>query len=113
MRWAARFDRAVALRLQLLATEAVEVTRLILVLVAVAVQAFAAGSFLTPPVISSLSADPIACSSDDLDDGDAAIDAYGNDVSSAVAEYLPDCRDGSYEVHSPQTELAHLAAPES
>jgi len=89
------------------------VTRLILVLVAVAVQAFAAGSFLTPPVISSLSADPISCSSDDLDDGDAAIDAYGNDVSSAVAEYLPDCRDGSYEVHSPQTELAHLAAPES
>ena len=88
-------------------------TRLILVLVAVAAPAFAAGSFLTPPVISSLSSIPIACTPVDLDDGDRAVDVYGNDVSSAVAEYSPDCGDGSYEMHSPQTELPHLASPES
>jgi len=41
------------------------------------------------------------------------VDAYGNEVWSAVAEYSPDCGDGSYEVHSPETELPHLASPES
>ena len=85
----------------------------LLVLVAVAAPAFAAGSFLTPPVISSLSPLPIACSSDDLDDGGGVVDAYGNEVWSAVAEYSPDCGDGSYEVHSPETGLPHLASPES
>jgi hypothetical protein len=106
-------DPSVALWLQPVAAEAVEVTRLILVLVAVAAPAFAAGSFLTPPVISSLSTLPIACRSDDLDEAQSAVDIYGNDVSSAVAEYAPDCGDRSYEVHSPQTDVPHLGSPES
>jgi hypothetical protein len=113
MRWAAQFESAVALRLQRIAAEAVEVTRRMLILVAVAAPAFAAGSFLTPPVISSLSPRPIACRSDDFDEGHGTVDAYGNEVSNAVAEYSPDCGDGSYEVHSPKTELPHLASPES
>ena len=88
-------------------------TRLILVLVAVAAPAFTAGSFLTPAVISSLSPAPIACSPDDLNDGDGPVDVYGNHVSSAVAEYAWDCDDGEYELHSPQTEVARLGSPES
>ena len=88
-------------------------TRLIFVLLVVAAPAFAAGSFLTPPVISSLSPAPIACSPDDSNDAEPAVDVYGNDVSSAVAEYASDCADGSYEVHSPQTQLSHLSSPKS
>jgi hypothetical protein len=103
----------VALRLQPIAAEAVEVTRLILVLIAVAAPAFAAGSFLTPSVISSLSPVPIGCVPDDPHDSDAVIDTYGNEVSSAVAEYSQDCDDSSYEVHYPQTVTPHLGSPES
>jgi hypothetical protein len=84
-----------------------------LVLVAVAAPAFAAGSFLTLPVISSLSPAPVACSPDDIDDADGYIDVYGNHVSNAVAEYARDCGDGEYELHSPQTEVPHLRSPES
>jgi hypothetical protein len=92
--------------------EAVEVTRLFLVLVAVAAPAFAAGSFLTPrPVIPSRSIQPATATWDQLDD--KAVDVYGNEVSSAVAEYSLDADGGSYELHSPQTDLPHLGSPES
>jgi len=102
----------VAPRLQPLLMEAVEVTRLILVLVAVAGPAFAAGSFLTPrPVIPSRSVLPAAATWDELDD--KAVDVYGNEVSSAVAEYSLDAGGGSYELHSPQTDIPHLGSPES
>lgn len=88
-------------------------TRLIFVLVAVAAPAFAAGSFLTPrPVIASRSVQPVAATWDELDD-DKAVDVYGNEVSSAVAEYSLDAGGGSYELHSPQTDIPHLGSPES
>jgi hypothetical protein len=93
--------------------EAVEVTRLILILVAVAAPAFAAGSFLTPrPVIPSRSVLPATAAWDELDD-DKAVDVYGNEVSSAVAEYSLDAGGSSYELHSPQTDIPHLGSPES
>ena len=99
-----------ASRLQPLLAEAVEVTRLIFVLVAVAAPAFAAGSFLTPrPVIASRSVQPVAATWDELDD-DKAVDVYGNE---AVAEYSLDAGGGSYELHSPQTDIPHLGSPES
>jgi hypothetical protein len=49
---------------------------------------------------------------DELED-DKALDAYGNEVSSAVAEYSLDADGDSYELHSPQTEIPHLSSPES
>ena len=44
---------------------------------------------------------------------DDAVDAYGNEVTTAVAEYSLDGDGDLYERHSPQTELPHLGAPES
>jgi len=44
---------------------------------------------------------------------DGLIDLYGNDISSAVAEYSIDPLGSPYEVHSPQTELPRLASPKS
>jgi hypothetical protein len=99
--------------LQTLLPEAVEVARLIFVLVAVAAPAFAAGSFLTPrPVITSRSVLADTATWDELED-EKAVDAYGNEVSSAVAEYSLDAGGGSYELHSPQTDIPRLGSPES
>jgi hypothetical protein len=47
------------------------------------------------------------------DFGDGVVDLYGNDVSDAVAEYTLDAAGGLYEVHSPRTELVHLASPKT
>jgi len=44
---------------------------------------------------------------------DKAVDIYGNEVSNAVAEYSLDVGGGSYELHSPQTDIPHLGSPES
>lgn len=87
-------------------------SRILLVLVAVAGPAFAAGSFFTPhSVISSRSVSLSDFSSDLAADDD--VDAYGNEVSSAVAEYALDGDGDLYERHSPRTELPHLGSPES
>ena len=86
---------------------------IVVVLLAVAGLAFAAGSQLTShPVISSLShqqgdAEVRASAEDD------AVDAYGNEVTNAVAEYSLDPAGAPYEVHSPQTELPRLGSPKS
>jgi HAMP domain-containing protein len=44
---------------------------------------------------------------------DGVVDLYGNDVSDAVAEYTLDAAGSLYEVHSPRTELVHLASPKT
>jgi hypothetical protein len=49
-------------------------------------------------------------SSEDLD---GVVDLYGNEVTDAVAEYTLDAAGSLYEVHSPQTELFHLASPKT
>jgi hypothetical protein len=85
---------------------------MVLILAAVAVPAFAAGSFFTPPPEIYSQSDSRAIRHSDLI-LDENVDAYGNEVSSAVAEYSLDAAGDPYERHSPQTELPRLGAPES
>jgi hypothetical protein len=93
--------------------EAVEVKRSVLVLVAIAVSAFGGGSFLTPrPVIASRM-DWQAAKAAHARGGHEDIDAYGNEVTNAVAEYSFDDAGDLYELHSPQTELPRLGSPKS
>jgi hypothetical protein len=47
------------------------------------------------------------------DRANGVVDLYGNDVSDAVAEYTLDAAGCLYEVHSPRTELLHLASPKT
>jgi hypothetical protein len=93
--------------------EAVVVKTVALVLIAVAVLAFAGGAFVTPPpVTSSRSAPPVvAASRDSATESD--VDSYGNEVTPAVAEYSLDPAGNPYEVHAPQIELPRLAPPQS
>jgi hypothetical protein len=91
--------------------EAVDVKAMLVALFAVAGLAYGTGAVLTPqPVISSLSDSRAADVS--LDSGDA-VDAYGNEVSSALAEYSLDPAGSPYELHSPQMELPRLGSPKS
>jgi hypothetical protein len=101
----------VALRLQTAESEAVDVKRLVLILAAVAAPAFAAGSFLAPTSVISSQSGSRAAHSELVRDED--VDAYGNEVTSAVAEYSLDGAGDPYELHSPQTELPRLGSPES
>ena len=84
-----------------------------LVLIAVAVLAFAGGTFLTPQPVTSSRSTPavVAASRDSANQGD--VDSYGNEVTPAVAEYSLDPAGNPYELHAPQIELPHLAAPQS
>ena len=81
------------------------------VLFAVAGLAYGTGAVLTPqPVISSL------CDSQTKDvslNAEDDVDAYGNEVTPAVAEYSLDPAGSPYELHSPQTELPRLGSPKS
>jgi hypothetical protein len=44
---------------------------------------------------------------------DAEIDAYGNEVTGAVATYKLDSSGEVYEEHSPQTEVPRLGSPKT
>jgi hypothetical protein len=44
---------------------------------------------------------------------DPAIDAYGNEVTEAVATYKLDSSGAIYEEHSPQTEVPRLGSPKT
>jgi hypothetical protein len=46
-------------------------------------------------------------------DSEDDVDAYGNEVTPAVAEYSLDPTGSPYERHSPQTELPRLGSPKS
>jgi hypothetical protein len=84
-----------------------------LVLIAVALLAFAAGGILTPrPVTSSRSHSSVVATSHDTG-GEEGVDAYGNEITNAVAEYSLDPAGALYERHAPQIELPHLGSPKS
>jgi hypothetical protein len=72
-----------------------------------------------PPALAATATTPGSDQFDDpespigLRDEDGVRDFYGNDVTSAVAQYSFDATGSLYEVHSPQTELPRLASPKS
>jgi hypothetical protein len=93
--------------------EAVVVKGMVLVVGAVALLAFAAGSVFTlQPVTSSRSPSSAAEASRDVGNKEG-VDAYGNEVTHAVAEYSLDPAGDLYERHAPQIELSHLGSPKS
>jgi hypothetical protein len=86
---------------------------MVLVLIAVAFLAFAAGSVLTlQPVTSSRSQSSVAEVSRDAG-SEEGVDSYGNEVTDAVAEYSLDPAGALYERHAPQIELPRLGSPKS
>jgi hypothetical protein len=103
----------VAFRLQPSQPEAVEVQRIVLILIAAAVLAFAAGAVVTPSPVTSSRSHPqvVGASRDSALDGD--LDAYGNEITHAVAEYSLDPAGALYEEHAPQVELPRLGSPKS
>jgi hypothetical protein len=112
-RFGGDLSQIVALPLQPSRTEAVVVKRMVLVLVAVALLAFAAGNVFTQqPVTSSRSFSSAAEVSREVG-RDEGVDAYGNQVTNAVAEYSLDPDGALYERHAPQIELPHLGSPKS
>jgi hypothetical protein len=93
--------------------EEVVVKRMVLVPIAVAMLAFAAGSVLMPrPVTSSRSHTSVMAASRAVADPEG-VDAYGNEVTNAVAEYSLDPAGDLYELHAPQIELPRLGSPKS
>ena len=86
---------------------------MLLALIAVAGLAFGAGSLVTPPPVTASRSQPpvVEASRDSADEQD--VDAYGNEVSNAVAEYSLDPAGALYEVHAPQVEIPKLGSPKS
>jgi hypothetical protein len=104
---------SVAPRLHTPPLEAVDVKVLALVLIAVAMLAFAGGTRDTqPPVTGSRSPAPVVATSRDAPSPEP-LDAYGNEITNAVAEYSLDPAGSLYELHTPQIELPHLGSPKS
>jgi hypothetical protein len=89
------------------------VKRMALIVIAVAVLAFAGGTFVTPLPVTSSRSHPqvVAASRDTAEEGD--LDTYGNEIINAVAEYSLDPAGGLYEVHAPQVEIPRLGSPKS
>jgi hypothetical protein len=93
--------------------EAVDVKALGLVLIAVAVLSFAGCVVVTPqPVTASPSQPPVVAASRDSA-SNPLLDAYGNEVTNAFAEYSLDPAGVLYELHAPQVELPRLGSPKS
>jgi hypothetical protein len=118
MRYGRRAATRVALPLQPPALEEVDVKTMVLGLAAVAGLAFAGGSLITAsPVTTSRSyvTAPELLVTPTSRDGapDDAVDAYGNEVTDAVAQYTLDGAGTLYELHSPQVELPRLGSPKS
>jgi hypothetical protein len=113
MRHGAELSRVVALGLQTAPLEAVVVKAMVLVLIAVAVLAFAGGTLVTRPPVTASRSQPhvVEASRDAASEGDR--DTYGNEISDAVAEYSLDPAGGLYELHAPQVELPRLGSPKS
>jgi hypothetical protein len=61
----------------------------------------------------SLASQDASVPHDGNDAGEGGLDLYGNEITDAVAEYKLDATGSLYELHSPQTELPHLASPKS
>ena len=104
---------AVASPLQPARMEAVDVKVLGLVLIAVAVLSFVGGTVVTPqPVTASRPQPPVVGASRDSANA-PPLDAYGNEITNAVAEYSLDPAGTLYELHMPQVELPRLGSPKS
>ncbi len=86
---------------------------MVLALIAVAGLAFGAGALVTPPPVTFSRSQPpvVEASRDSADEQD--VDAYGNEVSNAVAEYSLDPAGALYELHAPQVEIPKLGSPKS
>ncbi len=86
---------------------------LVLVLIAVAVLAFGAGTAVTPQRVTASRSQPqvVAASRDSA--SSQPLDAYGNEITNAVAEYSLDPAGALYELHTPQVELPRLGSPKS
>ena len=86
---------------------------MVLILVAIAVLAFTAGSLFRPRTVNpSLSRPHVVAISGDGETADG-LDEYGNEVTHAVAEYSLDPAGALYERHSPEIELPRLGSPKS
>lgn len=103
----------VAPRLQPLWTEAVDVKALVLVLIAIAALAFFGGALVTPQPVTASRSEPQVVEASRDSANDQALDAYGNEVTHAVAEYSLDPAGALYELHTPQVELPRLGSPKS
>jgi len=118
MRYERRVAARVALPLQPSPLEAVEVKAMVLGIALAASLAFVGGSLFTAsPVTTSRSSVsppelPVMPTSRDAA-SDEALDAYGNEITNAVAEYSLDGAGTLYELHSPQVELPRLGSPKS
>jgi hypothetical protein len=89
------------------------VRAVVFALIAIAALAFVSRTLITPPpVTASRLAPPVMAASRDSAN-EADVDSYGNEVTPAVAEYSLDPAGNPYELHAPQIELPHLAAPQS
>jgi hypothetical protein len=86
---------------------------LVLVLVAVAVLAFTGGTLLTPRLVTSSRSHPAVAPASRHAATDEHVDAYGNEVTNAVAQYSLDAAGSLYELHAPQIELPRLGSPKS
>ncbi|MCU1381656.1 MAG: hypothetical protein JWL71_353 [Acidobacteria bacterium] len=113
MRQRSDLAKPVALRLQPAPLEAVDVKALALVLIALAMLAFAAGRIVPPPPVTASRSQPAVLAASHDSAGADISDAYGNEVTNAVAEYSLDPTGSLYELHSPQIELPHLGSPKS
>ena len=84
-----------------------------LVLVIVAALSYLGGTVVTPSTVtdSRSQRQVVATSRDAANDGD--LDAYGNEVANAVAEYSLDPAGSLYELHAPQIEIPRLGSPKS
>jgi hypothetical protein len=92
--------------------EGVAVKGMVLVLIAVALLAFTAGNVLTlQPVNCSRSTPSVVATSRDA--SGEGVDAYGNEITNAVAEYSLDTGGALYERHAPQVEVPRLGSPKS
>jgi hypothetical protein len=83
--------------------------------IVVAALSWLGGAVLTPrPVTSTWCPLPVTPSHlGAATDEDGDVDAYGNEVTSAVATYSWDAVGSPYEVHAPQVDLARPASPKS
>jgi hypothetical protein len=103
----------VASWLQPAALEAVDVKGMVLVLVGVAGFAFTAGSLFGQETVNPSLSRPLVVAISRGAAPEQGLDAYGNEVTNAVAEYSLDPAGDLYELHSPQIELPRLGSPKS
>ena len=87
--------------------------RVVAVLMATAGLSYVAGTGVVTPAVTPSPSKPqvVATSRDAANDGD--LDAYGNEVTNAVAEYSLDPAGSLYELHAPQIEIPRLGSPKS